>query len=197
MKAKIWVDCAGETWRPIDGCDGWYEVSSAGRVRSFAPSRGQVDLRSSPCLMGQHEKKGYLTVILKRDGKSWYPTVHSLVLTAFHGPRQEGLCGCHADGDRKNNNVSNLRWDTYVANAADKEAHGRTARGVTSGAVTKPHRIRRGSLNGRAKLTEASAALLRYLHDVHDASCAELAGWFGVSDVAAGLAARRRTWRHV
>jgi hypothetical protein len=61
---------------------------------------------------------------LYRDGKCRRFTVHSLVATAFLGPRPEGMECCHGDGNVFNNNLTNLRWDTPVANAADKRKHG-------------------------------------------------------------------------
>lgn len=92
-------------------------------------------LKLTPCL-------GYLYVSLRRtkNGKrgSIFRRVHGLVLTCFVGPCPPGLeCG-HRDRDKRNNNLSNLRWVTKLENAADKHRHGTTSR---------------GELHGRAKLT--------------------------------------------
>lgn len=50
--------------------------------------------------------------------------VPQLVLEAFVGPRPEGMQCCHNDGNRKNNRLDNLRWDTTEANYKDAAKHG-------------------------------------------------------------------------
>lgn len=65
--------------------------------------------------------------------------VHSLVCTAFHGPRPSPKHQvAHKDGDKTNNAAVNLRWATAKENIADKILHG-----------TMAH----SEANGRAKLT--------------------------------------------
>jgi hypothetical protein len=52
------------------------------------------------------------------------------VLKAFVGPPPVGKNdACHNDGDRTNNHVDNLRWDSRQGNVADKKAHGTLIRG--------------------------------------------------------------------
>jgi hypothetical protein len=120
-----------ETWKPVVGFEGHYEVSDQGNVRSLdqvvAHWRGGTRLRR-----GKYLKPGatggsgaYLFVVLMNDGKTRSNRcVHRLVLEAFVGPRPEGMQACHNDGDPHNNALSNLRWDTPTANNADKKAHG-------------------------------------------------------------------------
>lgn len=50
--------------------------------------------------------------------------VHKLVATAFLGAPPPGLEVCHNDGDEANCAVSNLRYDTRIANEHDKRLHG-------------------------------------------------------------------------
>lgn len=126
------ADAANEEWRPVLGYEGYYEVSSRGRVRSLprkvATSRGA---RVSPgrTLKTPTSTGGYLRVDLSRDGISKSRSVHVLVLEAFTGPRpSRGHDACHWDGDPSNNNIENLRWDTKSANMADKMRHGRDFR---------------------------------------------------------------------
>jgi hypothetical protein len=47
-----------------------------------------------------------------------------LVLEAFVGPCPDGLEACHWDDDPTNNRLSNLRWDTSIANKRDMARNG-------------------------------------------------------------------------
>ncbi len=47
------------------------------------------------------------------------------VLETYVGPRPEGMWACHNDGDKNNNSLSNLRWDTRSNNERDKLKHGK------------------------------------------------------------------------
>jgi len=118
-----------EQWKPVNGCEGIYEVSSHGRVRSvdrtITLSDGQVRhlegkvLRTPPL-----QKTGYPFVNLCIQGKKKNRTVHSLVAEAFIGPRPEGAEVCHNDGIKTNNHVDNLRYGTSRENELDKVRHG-------------------------------------------------------------------------
>lgn len=73
---------------------------------------------------------GYQRVTLKRDKKSFYRSVHILVLETFVGPRQPGMVARHfPDSSKLNNNLDNLSWSTQSVNCLDKNAHGTDARG--------------------------------------------------------------------
>lgn len=72
---------------------------------------------------------GYLRITLY-DGplpERWL--VQRLVLHTFVGPCPVGMEACHWDGDRTNNALGNLRWDTKPANRADRWRHGTHAGG--------------------------------------------------------------------
>ena len=69
------------------------------------------------------DDKGYLKVKL-RGGKPRLVRIHSLVLRTFKGNRPKGLEGCHNDGEKLNNHISNLRWDTHKNNMQDATKHG-------------------------------------------------------------------------
>lgn len=113
-----------ETWRPIVGYEGAYEVSSLGRVRALdrITDRGrkwrgkQMAVSTMP--------RGYKVVTLWRDGKQRTFLVHRLVLSAFVGPAPEDTEALHADGNPANNTVTNLRWGTHSENQQDQLAHG-------------------------------------------------------------------------
>ena len=51
--------------------------------------------------------------------------VGALVLSAFRGPRPEGQCCRHLNGDFTDNRLGNLAWGTPKDNAQDMIRHGR------------------------------------------------------------------------
>lgn len=135
-----------EDWKPINGFDGRYEVSSLGRVRSTAYPDTLGRVVRGKVLRNAQRLGGYFRVELQRDGLTLRRTIHLLVLQAFIGPPPEGMEGCHNDGNTSNNRLDNLRWDTHSANNLDKIQHGTIAR---------------GERNGRAKLTTAQIDEIR------------------------------------
>lgn len=91
-----------ETFKPIKGFEGLYEISDYGCVRS----RHGGKVRYLKCKKSKH---GYIEVPLSKNGKKNFFYVHRLVYTAFNGPIPEGMQIDHIDGNKENNALSNLR----------------------------------------------------------------------------------------
>ena len=115
------------------------------------------------------------------NGKQRLFQVHRLVLSLFVGPCPEGMECCHNDGDRTNNRVENLRWDTHRNNIADKRRHG-------------THQA--GSKHGMAKLTEAQVLEIRRRFAAGEGSTT-LALAFGVTWRHILDIVKRDRWRHI
>ena len=119
-----------ETWLPVEGYEGLYEVSDHGRVKHLARkqtlSNGRVLQYREVMVKGWIGPFGHRSIHLRKPGaspKKWY--VHRLVAYTFIGPpASEDLEICHSDGNAGNNHASNLRWDTHSANQKDQVAHG-------------------------------------------------------------------------
>lgn len=104
-----------EVWMPVPGYEGLYEVSNHGRVMNA----------QSGTVLKQGVNRGYEHVSLARDGEQSTKYLHRLVLLAFCGePHVPNADACHNDGDRGNNSLTNLRWDTRQGNCADRQRHG-------------------------------------------------------------------------
>ncbi len=128
-----------ESWMPVVDYEGYYEVSSFGRVRSLdrtvRSAPGRTRLRRGKVLKYRIDSAsaGYSYVNLSREGVARKRNVHALVLEAFVGPRPTpGHQACHANGDRTDARLTNLRWDTPIGNASDKDLHGTHGRGERS-----------------------------------------------------------------
>ncbi|SHJ57885.1 NUMOD4 motif-containing protein [Nocardiopsis flavescens] len=106
-----------EVWKPVVGFPG-YEVSDRGRVRSFKRDPEGELLKLHP------GGRGYLQLVLRRDGRSHSRLVHRVVLEAFAGPCPPGQETRHLNGDRFDNRRANLAWGTPAENRADAIRHG-------------------------------------------------------------------------
>jgi len=101
----------GETWRPIPGFEGRYEVSDLGRVWTHVSNRlmkPSLDSSGRPAVCIAHRAL----------------RVHRLVAAAFLGPCPEGQEVRHLNGDRTDNRLSNLAYGTHQENVADAFRHG-------------------------------------------------------------------------
>lgn len=116
---------SAETWLPVPGYEGRYEVSDAGRVRSLTRRDARGCARPGRVLKGSiNSRRGHVSINLFQANSRERWMVHALVALAFLGPRPSGQEVCHGDGNPANNNLSNLRYDTHSANALDSVRHG-------------------------------------------------------------------------
>lgn len=115
---------AHEEWRDVVGYEGLYEVSNLGRVRGVERHYYRQDSRgvSYPVvvrarMLNQTENSnGYYRVSLSRDNHVKQAFVHRLVAMAFVENPDNLPVIDHIDGDRHNNDASNLRWCTQGDN---------------------------------------------------------------------------------
>ena len=92
-------------WKNIPGCDIRYYVSSDGRV-----------LGANGLVNPVKGRDGYLRCNIAQDGKFRLWLVHRLVAEAFIPNPDNKAEVNHIDGDKANNNVSNLEWVTREEN---------------------------------------------------------------------------------
>lgn len=170
-----------EVWRPVVGYEGLYEVSNLGRVRRLPGKtwNGRVWVsREGQLRKLQIAKTGYLAVDLKRAGVRKTFTVHTLVLTAFVGPRPAKYECRHLNGVRTDARLCNLAWGTPRQNDEDRKRHGTFVQGEKHGA---------------AKLTEEEVRQIRSLSCTHQV----IAERFNVSQSLVSMIRSRKRWRHV
>lgn len=99
-----------ETWRPVVGGEGDYEVSSSGNVRRAR----KMHYWEAGGLLTAKITNGYRRVGLALNGskKRVSCKVACLVASAFIGDRPKGWHINHIDANKQNDNVSNLEYVT-------------------------------------------------------------------------------------
>jgi hypothetical protein len=157
-------ELANEIWLPVVGYEGYYCVSSLGRVRSeLSRGRGKA---GKILTLGFDRGRDYLQIGLSREGKQKHFKVHVLVAAAFIGERPAKMDINHTDGVKTNNRRENLEYVTRSENVlhafrmgliipATGDRHSsrthpeRMPRGERHGTKTRPDRIARGDRNGK------------------------------------------------
>lgn len=142
---------SNEIWVPVNGFEGLYEVSNCGRVKSLPKAIVRdknhrwgtlkqntvttkekiLKLYEQSCNNGKYKRH---RVSLRKNGKTHYMRVSTLVLTAFSREAKQGEVCRHMDGNPLNNHLDNLSWGTCKDNTDDCIRHGtKTAPPVTYG----------------------------------------------------------------
>jgi hypothetical protein len=169
-----------DQFKTIEGYPG-YRVSRDGEVQSCWSRTVYKVLTETWLPLKPVHCRRYLTVNLSDGTRKRHRYIHRLVLQAFVGPCPDGMVCCHNDGDPANNQVGNLRWDTYQSNSDDMLRHGT--------------RLMGSMIN--AKLTEDAVQEIRRLR-VDEVSFGKLAlAYYGVTSQNVMAIVHRTSWRHV
>ena len=122
-----------EIWSDIEGYKGHYQISSFGNIRSVdrkIKKFNNIEKKITDfCIKGKllkpkTRKDGYKIIYLSKDNNKKELYIHHLVAFAFIGKRPKDHHICHNDGNKSNNNLSNLRYGTRSDNANDTLLHG-------------------------------------------------------------------------
>lgn len=112
-----------EIWKDIPGYEGYYQVSSFGRVKSVdrISYKNGIPLNlKGKILKIRRSSNGYISVVLSKDAVRKSSRTHLLVALSFWGYKRIGnkLDVNHIDGNRENNNLSNLEIVTHRDNCS-------------------------------------------------------------------------------
>lgn len=111
------VTLDGEEWRDVTGWEGYYKVSSFGRVLSIGRTLNRKDgtpLPIKPRLLklniGKHNGILYAYICFRKRCERHHKAVHRLVAEAFLPNPNNYSDVDHIDRNGTNNHVENLRW---------------------------------------------------------------------------------------
>lgn len=172
-----------ETWKPVVGAEGFYEVSDAGNVRSLDRminhNYGGRAIRRGRLLKQFVTELGYHMVSIQVNKRVKSTGVHRLVCAAFNGTSDKPTVN-HKDGVKSNNTPINLEWATYLENQTHADSTGL--------------RQIKGERNGRAKLTEGDVAAIRSAGALKYGDVARIARQYGVSGTMIRNVLAGRNW---
>lgn len=101
-------------WKPIKDYENLYMVSNTGLVKRTRFINGKHNFAQERLLKPIINKDGYAFVRLCKNGKVSNKRIHKLVANAFLG--ESNLQVDHLDGNKCNNNLSNLEYVTPKEN---------------------------------------------------------------------------------
>ena len=110
-----------EYWKDIVGFEGWYQISSLGRVkrlkRRFVIRNKEVIKEQEKILIPSIDNKGYENVVVSNGKDKKHYKVHRLVAEHFLDANTENKPQVdHINRDKRDNRGENLRWATNSEN---------------------------------------------------------------------------------
>lgn len=114
-------------WADVRGYEGFYQVSSDGRVKRLqghvASGNSTISIKER-ILACSPDASGYRCVVLSRRGVRTSTRVHRLVAIAFIPNPFNKTDVNHINGNKADNRVSNLEWNTRAENVAHEFSTG-------------------------------------------------------------------------
>jgi hypothetical protein len=170
-----------EVWKDIEGYEGLYQVSNLGRVKSLQRSvyHPIKKIQKIPeKILISDIRRGYHTVSFCKNGTKKSFLVHRLVAKNFVEKIIEKKEVNHIDGNKQNNNWSNLEWVT----SSENQIH-----------AVKNNLQKSGSESSNSKLDDLSVKKIR----ISDLSYKKLAELYNVSKSCIYLIKKHRTYKSI
>jgi hypothetical protein len=181
-----------EIWQDITGYENSYQISNKGQVRSKDRYRlkrwnkfGTLEkiLYKSKLLKGQISH-GYQIISLSKDGLKKQHYIHRLVAGAFIDNTSNKREVNHIDGNKLNNELSNLEW----VSSKENKIHCR-----------KNHlqRIAKGNDYRNAKLNDTMIKDILLLYHFSNISQHKIAQKYNVCQQLINGIVNRKRWKHI
>lgn len=155
-------------WKDVKGYEGYLEVSDTGLIRSV--ERTIPHKNNSTCQMKQRiiksfpDPKGYYKVRTSINKEKTSIKVHRAVAEAFIPNPDRKPQVDHIDGNKSNNNVSNLRWATNKENFDYAVDNGLKQNSFD---ILKQYRSDKNRKEKAAKATRERCSKKTYCYDIN------------------------------
>lgn len=175
-----------EIWKDVVGYEGAYQISNLGRVRSLDRKvnccHNSQRLHKGKIIIPFRSRPGYLRIELgtKKPRKHF---VHRLIAKAFINNPENLPFINHKDGNKLNNDVSNLEWCDSLHN---------NRHAVTTG-LNKVF----GENNNKSKLRDRDIVRIRELYSNRLFNQTELAKKYNVDPSLISQIVLGKIWKHI
>lgn len=173
-------------WKHIEGYGDRYKLSDTGVVISCKRKmwNGKVFWESKDRILTPYPSKiGYYTYALSKENRTKLVYVHRLVATHFITNPEKKLQVNHKDGNKKNNELSNLEWVSCKENIQHA---------FRTGLTTAPDR--KGAKNSQARLGEKE---VREIRKRKKDILATIAREYGISISQVWAIQNNKSWKHI
>jgi hypothetical protein len=106
-----------EIWKDVIGYEGIYQINKNGDVKSLKRNTPGTFTTIDKIIKKQIDLKGYFVYKLSKNGKTTTKSLHRLIAIHFIENPNNEKCVNHKDGNRLNNDISNLEWCSYSYNS--------------------------------------------------------------------------------
>lgn len=148
-----------EIWKNIKGYEGFYQISSFGKIKS---------LRNDKILKLRIGKTGYLYTVFSVNSVRKTVKPHRLIALNFIPNPEFKIDVNHIDGNKCNNRLDNLEWVTEQENVIHAHETG-LSKGV------------RGEKSHYAKISDENVSAIRELFFKYNLSQKHMASYFKIS----------------
>lgn len=172
-----------EIWKPIEGFEGVYEISSLLRIRSLPKTEVYCGRKRGNIITTKISIGGYVRVSLRlpRKKNKMY-LLHRLFATAFIPNLENKPFINHKNSIRHDNRIENLEWCTHSEN--NKHAHD-----------TGRQKVYTGEHHHQSKLTKSQVDAVRSKYSYGKYTITMLSNEFGMSRYAIQAILSNKTWK--
>lgn len=159
-------------WKKVIGYEK-YEVSNKGKVRSY-------ETKTEKSITNHNS--GYLATTFCKNNEPKTFLLHRLVAIHFINNPENKRCVNHKDGNKHNNNVENLEWNTHKENNDHAFLNG----------LKNPAK---GERNAATKLTKEQVLQIREIG--YSMTQREISNIFNISNSVVYNIRANKIWKHI
>lgn len=181
-KIVLVPDLDGEIWKDVIDYNGIYigiyQISNLGRLKRIMHRKNPTNKLINSFVFDD----GYICVTLIKNGKTKFTGIHRLIASAFIPNPENKPEVNHKDGNKHNNSIDNLEWNTSSENKKHAFNIGLNPR-------------RKGEKHNTAKLTEKEVLEIRKIGNTMTQK--DIAKIYGVNHQAIYKILKRQRWTHI